>query len=126
MTDAPALPGILATIAAVAGDGAARLVAKEWGGRRFYLPKEFRPTHRLVELMGETKARKVFEALGGGAPVLVPMGDVAGPAARRRIVGELLDKGESQAKAAQAAGVHTRTVERVSRRKRNARQGELF
>lgn len=119
------LPDLLARIAAAAGEEAASLVAKEWGGRVLYVPKEFRADHRMAELVGEAKAKAIFAAIGYGN-VLVPMGDAAGPAKRRRVVAELLDKKHSRAEAAKAAGVHERTVYRVAARKKDRRQGDLF
>lgn len=119
------LPDLLARIAAAAGEEAALLVAKEWGGRVLYLPKKFSSEHRLAEVVGERKARAIFEEVGHG-PFMVPMGNVAGPAKRRRLVSELLDQGSTHSAAAGAAGVHTRTVERVARRKREEVQGKLL
>ncbi|MBX3447531.1 MAG: helix-turn-helix domain-containing protein [Parvibaculaceae bacterium] len=119
------VPDLLSRITEVAGADAARLVAETWGGRVLYVPKEFRPTHEMVYLLGEEKARAIFAAIGHGN-VEVPMGDAAGPAKRRRIVSERLDQGDSRAEAARAAGVHQRTVYRVAARKKDDRQGDLF
>lgn len=120
------LPDILARIADVAGEEAALLVAEEWGGRHLYVPKEFRPTHRLVELIGEERARKIWEALGHGM-VLVPMGPFAGASERREIAARAMDEGKSRSEAARIAGIHVRTAHRIGAKKRDDdAQGDLF
>lgn len=125
MTEGFPLPSLLAQLAELVGEDAALLVAEEWGGRYLYIPREFRPTHRLVELLGEERARKMWNAIGHG-PVLVPMGPNAGAAERREIASRALDEGKSQPQAAKAAGIHLRSVERLAAKKRDGRQGDLF
>lgn len=127
MTDEPsiALPEILARIAEASGEEAALLVAREWGGRSLYIPRAFSKTHRLVELMGEDRARKMCAAIGHGS-VLVPMGPFAGALERRVIAARKLEEGASQSEAARQAGVHLRTVERLAAKKRRDNQGDLF
>lgn len=125
MTEAAPLPSLLAQLAELVGEDAALLVSEEWGGRYLYIPKEFRPTHRLVELLGEERARKMWHAVGHG-PVLVPMGPHAGAVERREIASRAIDDGKSREQAAKIAGVHVRTVHRIAKRRRDARQGDLF
>lgn len=119
------LPDLLSRIAAAAGEDAARLVAKEWGGRLLYVPEKLTPDHRLVQVLGERRAQLVHEILPPREQVLVPMGDFAGPAARRRAASELLDRNKSWGEAAAATGVHIRTVGRVAKKRRDRRQGKL-
>lgn len=121
------LPDILERIAQAAGEDAALLVAKEWGGRYLYIPRAFRPTHRLCQLIGEERARAMWDAIGHGM-VMVPMGPYSGAAARREIAARALDAGKSQPQAAKVAGVHLRTVERIAAKKRDDddQQGKLF
>lgn len=127
MTDQPLspLPDLLARIADAAGEEAALLVAQEWGGRLLYLPKVFRTDHRLVELIGEDRARKIFAELGNGM-VTIPLGPYAGAAERRRIAAAALEAGKSHQQAAKDARVHLRTVERLAAKMRDDRQGDLF
>lgn len=119
------LPALLASIADAVGEDAALLVAAEWGGRYLYIPKEFRPTHRLVELIGEDKARKMWDTIGHGH-VLVPMGPYAGAAERREIAARAMDQGKSRPQAAKMAGIHVRTAHRIGAKKRADEQGDLF
>jgi hypothetical protein len=125
MDHAP-LPDLLARIAEIIGEDAAMLVAQEWGGRYLYIPREFRPTHRLVELIGADRARAMWSAIGHGT-VLIPMGPCAGAAARRKIARSAMEDGKSRAQAAKIAGIHVRTAHRLgAKKKRDGRQGDLF
>ncbi|WOF75330.1 hypothetical protein QMT40_003001 [Parvibaculaceae bacterium PLY_AMNH_Bact1] len=114
-------PGLLAAIAEITDQASADLIAAEWGGRALYLPAKVKRDHRLVELLGREKAMLICKEIGSGN-VMVPMSDMAGPKKRRRMVAELLDKDASHSEAARAAGVHTRTVERVAAKQRRHRK----
>lgn len=128
MTGRAHMPDLLARIAEAAGDEAAMLVAKAYGGCQLYVPKALSPDHRLVSILGEDRAQKVWQVLPAGEAVLIPMGAAAGPAARRRAVSQMLDGEISQQEAARAVGVHVRTVARVAKKKRDRddAQGDLF
>lgn len=118
------LPAILAQIADAAGEEAALLVAREWGGRDLYIPRDFRETHRLVELLGEMRARKMWSAIGHG-PVLIPMGPYAGALERRVRAAKALSEGKSKSEVARIAGIHVRTAHRIGAKMRDD-QGDLF
>lgn len=72
----PALPGVLADIAEVAGRETAIKIALEWGGRWVHMPSaEYlrrRADHNLVVLLGTALAAKVAARVGGGS-VYIPM-----------------------------------------------------
>ncbi|MEQ8747334.1 hypothetical protein [Pyruvatibacter sp.] len=119
------LPDLLARIADAVGEEAALLVAKEWGGRRLYIPQHVPPGHRLVQVLGRPRAEKVVETLGYGQ-VVVPLGPEADGAARRAMIRQLLDEGVSQHTIARRVRVHIRTVEREAQRCRAAQQPNLF
>lgn len=123
-TAALMLPELLGTIAEVAGEEAALLVAKEFGGVYLYLPKTLEPTHRLVEVVGEKRARLIHRRFGYGS-IVIPLGPYADASRRRLIIERALAKGESHSVAARAAGVHVRTVERVAAELRQP-QSDLF
>lgn len=112
------LPDLLARVADAAGEDAALLVAKEWGGQRIYLPQTLRTNHRLVQLLGRTRAQAVIDELGYGQ-VLVPLGPMADDAAKRQEIRKLLSEGVSQSTAARRAHVHVRTVERIAKSMRS-------
>ena len=115
MADNTDLPGILATIAEVAGRAAALQVAAAKGGsEKVYVPRpsRLRPDHWLVQTVGITNACKIAEVIGGGR-VDVPLG----PFARKtNLVNRAIDKaiaeGKSSYVAAHLAGVHQRTARR--------------
>lgn len=116
MTD---LPGVLATIAEVAGRGAALQVAAAKGGsEKVYVPNpaRLRDDHWLVTAVGLEVACKIAAAIGGGR-VDIPLG----PFARKtnlvnRAIDQAIAQGKSSAVAAHLAGVHQRTARRHKNR----------
>lgn len=123
------LPDLLARIAAAAGEEAALLVAKAFGGRPFYLPnaEEITPSHRLAEVVGVERARAICNEIGRGE-VTFPRGPFSSVAETRRRVSELLDQERSHGAIARELNLHIRTVEKISAklRHKNRRQGSLF
>ena len=119
------LPNLLARIAEVAGEEAALLVAKEWGGQPLYVPQEVTPGHRLVQVLGRLRAEKVAAALGYGE-IVVPLGPYADDHAKRMLIRRPLADGLPQHIVARKARVHLRTVEREAQRMRTEKQLPLF
>lgn len=112
-----ALPGILAEIAEVAGEAAALQLARTLGGTE--LKVSGRPKGALAKVVGATAAAKIAAALGP-TKILVPMASARGQRGRREQVAKMLAEGASARQAALACDVHTRTVERVSRKVRES------
>lgn len=123
------LPDLLARVAEVAGEDAALLLAKAFGGRPLYLPlaEEIEPGHRLSELIGMERARAVCTAIGQGE-VIFPRGPFSSRAELKRRVAEMLDAKKSHATIALALNLHIRSVEKIAARLRKAddRQGRLL
>lgn len=113
MTD---LPGILATIAEVAGRGAALQVAAAKGGsENVYFPRaaRLRPDHWLAQAVGFGAARKICDAIEGPREIDIPLGPLAGSRNHsRKALDQALASGKSTASAAHLAGVHERTARR--------------
>jgi len=65
------LPGILGELAALVGVRPALALAREYGGRRLFVPPEPKPGHRLCIIMGERAAR-VLGSLRGSERIDVP------------------------------------------------------
>lgn len=126
---ASTLPDILARIAEAAGEEAALLVAKAFGGRPLYVPlaKEINAEHRLAELLGLDRARAVCAELGHGE-IILPRGPFSSTAGTFREVCEMLEAKQSMTSIALAMNLHIRTVEKIAarRRKLDTRQGSLF
>lgn len=122
-----AWPGILATVAQVAGDQAAQRLALQYGGHELKLSA--RPDSKLAEVVGEDAARLIVAELGSGK-VVVPMAHLRGQRARRQAVAMKLADGVSVADTARACDVHERTVWRVKSPKKPQRgdkaSGDLF
>ncbi len=118
--------GILAIVAEVAGEEAARRLARARGGVRCYIPRRAKPGHWLVELLGEREAQAVCDAIGPGE-VEVPLAGTGRQADARRHAAELLQRGWSNARVARAVGVSERTIKRLRARMREQqRQPDLF
>ena len=107
-----ALPGILADIARVAGNGAAVKLAQARGGTDMEIPKNPGPGSQLAKIVGVEAARKITKEIGHGR-LFIPMGVWRGQKARRRAAAELSDKGLSAPKVALATDMSARNVHRV-------------
>lgn len=125
------LPALLDRIADAAGEDAALLMAREYGGRPFYvpLPAELEKGHRLVELLGLSRARAVCAALGAGE-IILPRGPFSSIGERKRLVAVLLAEGRSHPSIALVTNLHIRTIEKIAARLRDHEtgrsQGRLF
>lgn len=128
----PALPQVLADIALIAGEEAARRVAGAVGGTRVYIPPVPQPDHWLAKLVGLEAARKIadhFTAGIGGARIDIPLGDTGFAASQRARADAMILAGRSERDIARACGYTDRGVRmRKARLKaqRDSRQGDLF
>lgn len=115
------LPGILATIDAIAGRQAALAVAAAKGGVNVYIPTPARlkSDHWLVQAVGLDAARKIAAA-EGGLRYDIPCGPLARRDAVSRTIERALSEGKSTHEVARLAGVHVRTVRRHKSRIRAA------
>ncbi|TCS62569.1 helix-turn-helix domain-containing protein [Varunaivibrio sulfuroxidans] len=111
------LPGILAEIAAVAGDGAALALARARGGTEIEVPKNPHPDCQLARIVGLDAARAIAREIGHGR-LAIPMAALRGPAARRAAAAAMSDKGASAVTVALSCDMSTRTVRRIRRRLR--------
>lgn len=128
MSDTAPLPDLLTRIAEAAGESAALLVAKKFGGRPLYLPRaqDLKPDHRLAELVGIERAKAICAELGRGE-VILPRGPFSSVGEVRRRVAEMLGQGKSHSAIALALNLHIRTVEKIAERMRKkTSQGSLF
>lgn len=124
----PALPGILAEIADVAGEDAALAIARARGGTQIYIPPRPANDHWLCELIGIDAARKVCAQLTGEVASrreIVPLGPVgkeaqlrAMRAADKALMDEMIRQQKSEREISLATGYTVRTV-----RKRRAQLG---
>jgi len=110
--DAPALPGVLAEIAEVAGRDAAIRVALELGGAETHLPKARylaqHPEHPLFRVLTDASAAlRVAERVGGGS-VYIPM-------AHRACAVHLAAAGEAAPAIAARLGIAVTTARRYMR-----------
>ena len=127
--DAPALPGVLAEIAEVAGLAAALKLAAHHGGQTVYIPGHARPDHWLVILLGQEAADAVCRRYRtgnqqAGARVLIPLARLHG---QRAAMAKALAEGRSARQAAAVSGLHERTAYRMrARNRQDDRQPGLF
>ena len=126
------LPQVLADIARIAGEEAARRVAGAVGGTRVYIPPVPGPDHWLSQLVGEQAARKIadhFTAGLLGARVDIPLGDAGFIASQQAKIDAMILAGRSERDIALACGYTGRTVRRRRARLKgvhDSRQGRLL
>ncbi|MFN3990035.1 MAG: hypothetical protein ACK4IS_07235 [Erythrobacter sp.] len=126
------LPQVLADIAMIAGEEAARRVAEAVGGTRVYIPPHPGPDHWLAKLLGLEAARKIadhFTAGVGGARVDIPLGDSGFIAGQQARIDAMILAGRSERDIALACGYTERSVRRRRARLKardDSRQGKLF
>lgn len=109
------LPGILAEIAAVAGEDAALKIAAVRGGTQVYFPPVPSNGHWLCRLIGRDEAKAVCHRLTCGVGPLraeIPTGEVARVVARRAKVDAMIREGRSERDIALATGYTGRAVRR--------------
>ena len=127
------LPQVLADIAMIAGEEAARRVAGAVGGTQVYIPPQPGPDHWLAKLVGLEAARRIADhftaGVGLSARIDVPLGDSGLMAAQQARCDAMLLAGRSERDIARALGYTIRGVrKRRARLKqlRDNRQGDLF
>lgn len=125
------LPQVLADIARIAGEEAARRVAGAVGGTRVYIPPVPGADHWLSQLVGLEAARKIADHFGAGFParIDIPLGDTGFIASQQARIDAMILAGRSERDIALACGYTDRGVrKRRARLKalRDSRQGDLF
>lgn len=124
-----ALQGLLAQIAAAAGEDAALKLAADRGGTQIYVPPSPEPDHWLCQLLGERAALAVCDLLTAGvgpARVDVPLGPTGALAAQRAKVDALIRTDASERDIARATGYTIRTIRRRRAMLRDDRQYNLI
>lgn len=120
-----ALPGVLAEIAALAGDEAALAVADARGGTEVYIPPVPADDHWLCALIGREAARAVADHLTegvGGRRIELPLGPAGHAARMRALVDQMIGEDRSERDIAIATRYSIRGIRR--RRARLGQQGE--
>ena len=109
------LPELLARVAEDCGVGTALSFAQAFGGRQLYVPlaESLAKEHPIAAALGLPAARKVVGVLGPGRH-MIPMGPTTSWRRQRQAIRRMLLEGEPWNTVAAAAGVHVRTVARVS------------
>lgn len=126
------LPGILAEIAAVAGEDAALKVAAVRGGTAVYFPPVPTNDHWLCRLIGRDEAKAVCERLTcgvGSIRIDVPTGPAGRAAKARAQVDAMIREGRSERDIALATGYTGRSIRRrrlIVEGPREERQLSLF
>lgn len=126
------LPQVLADIAMIAGEEAARRVADAVGGTQVYIPPSPGPDHWLSKLLGLEAARRIadhFTAGVGPARIEIPLGDVGFMSSQQARCDAMILAGRSERDIALALRYTIRGVrKRRARLKglRDSRQGNLF
>ena len=104
------LTGILQTIAEVAGEDAARKLARDRGGRRMKFSAA--PKSVLSKIVGVEAAQKIVAELGREART-IPMADLRGRGRRQAAAARLLSEGMNAQQVAVATDIHERTARRI-------------
>lgn len=108
------LPGVLAEIAAVAGEDAALAIAADRGGTQVYIPPQPARDHWLSRLVGHKSALAIADRLTAGisgARIVLPLGPKGHAARQRAKVDRLIKEGElSERDIARATGYTIRGV----------------
>lgn len=130
------LPQVLADIAMIAGEDAARRVAGSVGGTRVYIPPRPAADHWLVKLVGLDAAQRIadhFTGGFGGIRIDIPLADTGFIARQQAKADAMILGGRSERDIAIECGYTIRTIRRrraalkkAGVRIRDARQGDLF
>jgi hypothetical protein len=126
------LPQVLADIAMIAGEEAARRLAGAVGGTRVYIPPQPGPDHWLSKLVGIEAARKIADHFTAGVGPLridIPLGDTGFIASQQARIDAMIVAGRSERDIALACGYTGRGVRKRKARLaalRDSRQGNLF
>lgn len=124
-----ALPGVLAEIAAIAGDAAALAIADARGGTEVYIPPIPDEDHWLSVMIGRDAARAVAYRLTqgvGGRRIELPMGPVGHGARIRARVDEMLRQNRSERDICIATRYSIRGVRRRRALLKDERQLSMF
>jgi hypothetical protein len=124
-------PQVLADIARIAGEEAARRIAGAVGGTRVYIPPVPGPDHWLSQLVGPEAARKIADHFGAGFSVNleIPLGDTGFIASQQARIDAMILAGRSERDIARACRYTARTIRRRRARLKalhDSRQGKLF
>lgn len=126
------LPQVLADIARIAGEEAARRVAGAVGGTRVYIPPQPGPDHWLAKLVGQEAAQKIADHLTAGplgARVDIPLGDTGFMSSQQARIDAMIMAGRSERDIALACRYTERGVRKRKARLKalhDSRQGKLF
>ena len=103
------LPGVLGWIAEEVGREAAVQLARAYGGRSIYVPKNPRADCKLSKCVGQNAAMAISRKIGAG-DLEIPQGAFRGPGARRRHIRDLVARGMTHSQIAEKLDVTERTV----------------
>ncbi|MDH0908836.1 hypothetical protein N5C66_05910 [Rhizobium pusense] len=127
------LPGLLGLIADIAGPTVALQIAQSHGGTRVSIPPRAEDDHWLTELVGKDVADRICRGLAtldaegrlkGINSEIIPLGPTSLLQSARRKARQALDEGRSVREAARIAGLHERTIWRMT--SKDDDQGTLF
>lgn len=116
------LPGLLGSIADIAGASVALEIAQSHGGTRVSIPPRAEDGHWLTELVGFETADKICRGLAtlnpegrlkGVSQEVIPLGPASVLRNARRKARQALEEGKSPREAARLAGLHERTIWRM-------------
>jgi hypothetical protein len=125
------LPGVLAEIAAAAGEDAALAIAAKFGGARVYIPPSPARDHWLSHLVGHKAALAIADRLTagvGGVRIDLPTGAKGYAARGRAKVDRMIAENRSERDIVLATGYTGRGVRkrRARTRERDRRQPRLL
>ncbi|MBX8801577.1 hypothetical protein HBA92_12505 [Ochrobactrum sp. MR28] len=110
--------GVLAEIEAVLGREKTLLIAQQFGGGVFYLPKTPSPEKAICKLIGVEATQKLITAfnIATGVEIDIPHGPLIARDHRRRVGIKLLRQGQSLTQVANSMKVSRTTVKNWKRR----------
>lgn len=127
MTDHAPLSGALARIARVAGEDAARKLARYKGDREVYLPSRIAGSE-LARLVGAEAAKAIVAEYGASSRIYIAGGEYHNGSSRRAKAARLLRKGLSVRAVSAEVELSVRAVQYIAAdivRDRDGRQSQL-
>ena len=115
MNNSGDLPGILAEVANALGDDKARVLAKAFGGRRFYVPRKVQAEHPINLALGYDAAEELVRLFGGNT-INVLLGPEAKSARNAAAILAMTARGVHANDIADVLSICVRTVQRVKSR----------